>query len=258
MTYLDQGDRTSLAAARHFAAHESGATVREDAGLYMVASAYPSMRSLFYSSARRFDREVPPEKALAALRAFDEEHGSRLNLWMSLEGDADLVAAAEAAGMGRGIELEDMATASAPPLPEAGPGVESVKVVDAATADAFGDVHRALRIEADQDTESVQHFASREVLSDPRVHAYVAYLEGVPAACAMTFRHEETAGLFWVATKTSARRRGLGALVSAAAVRAAFQDGAESVTLTATALGAPVYRRLGFERFSTRIRYHNV
>ncbi|GAA1989551.1 GNAT family N-acetyltransferase [Catenulispora subtropica] len=257
MTFLDQVDRTSLAAARHFAAHEDGAVVREDAGLFMVASAYPFVRSLFYSSARRFDRGVPAEKAIAALRAFDDEHGSHLNLWLSLEGDPDLVAAAEAAGLTRGIELEDMATATPPALPEPAPGVELVRVADAATADAFGDVHRALRAEADQDPESVLHFASHAVLLDPRVHAYVAYLDGAPAACAMAFRHEETAGLFWVATKTEARNRGLGALVSAAPVRSVFQDGAESVTLTATALGAPVYRRLGFERFSTRTRYNS-
>lgn len=257
MIYLDQVDRTSLAAARHFAGHERGAAVREDAGLFMVASAYPFVRSLFYSSARRFDRSVPPEKALAALRTFGDEHDSRPSLWLSLEGDPDLVAAAEAAGMSRGIELDDMATTSAPPLPAAGPGVELVKVGDEATADASAAVHRALRVEAEQDPDSVQHFASRAVLLDARVHAYVAYLEGVPAASAMALRHEETAGLFFVGTKTDARKRGLGALVSAAAVRAAFQDGAESVTLTATALGAPVYERLGFEHFSTRTRYNH-
>jgi hypothetical protein len=44
-------------------------------------------------------------------------------------------------------------------------------------------------------------------------------------------------------------------LVSAAAVDGAFRAGAKSVTLTATALGAPVYRRLGFERFSGHARY---
>ena len=71
----------------------------------------------------------------------------------------------------------------------------------------------------------------------------------------LAFRHEDSAGLFWVATKTSARKRGLGALVSAAAVEGAFRAGAKSATLTATALGAPVYRRLGFERFSGRARY---
>lgn len=251
MTFLDQLDRTALAAARHFAAHEHGAVVREDAGVFMVASTYPFVRSLFYSSARRFDRTVPPEKAIAAVRAFE----GTPNLWLSVEGDPDLVAAAEAAGMHRGIELEDMAATTPPALPAAGPGIELLQVGDAETADAFADVHRALRIEADQAPDSVLHFASREVLLDPRVHAFVALLDATPAACALAFRHQETTGLFWVATRTEARNRGLGALVSAAAVRAGFQSGAESATLTATALGAPVYRRLGFERFSTRTRY---
>lgn len=256
MTFLDQVGRTSLAAARHFAAHEDGAVAREDAGLFMVASVYPFVKSLFYSSARRFDRSVPPEKAVGALRAFNDEQHTQQNLWLSLEGDPDLVAAAEAAGMTHGIELEDMATTTSPALPAPEAGVELVPVRDPQTAEAFGDVHRALRIEAEQDPESVRHFGSQAVLLDPRLYGVVAYVDGAPAACAMAFRHEETAGLFWVATRTEARNRGLGALVSAACVRAAFQDGAESVTLTATALGAPVYRRLGFERFSTRTRYY--
>ncbi|NUR31738.1 MAG: GNAT family N-acetyltransferase [Catenulispora sp.] len=256
MNFLDQTDRTTTAAARHFAAHEAGAVVREDAGLLMVASVNPIAKSLFYSSARRIDRGVPPEKAVAAVCAFTGEQDTAVNLWLSLDGDRDLVAAAEAAGMSHGIELEDMAMTSPPSLPDPAPGVELVPVRDPQTADAFGDVHRALRIEADQDPDSVLHFASRAVLLDPRIQAFVAYLDGTPAACAMAFRHEETAGLFWVATRTEARNRGLGALVSASSVRAAFQDGAESVTLTATALGAPVYRRLGFEQFSTRMRYY--
>ena len=122
--FLDQTDRTTTAAARHFAAHEAGAVVREDAGLLMVASANPIAKSLFYSSARRIDRTVPPEKAVAAVRTFTEEQNTALNLWVSLDGDTDLVAAAEAAGMSHGIELEDMAMTTAPALPAPAPGVE--------------------------------------------------------------------------------------------------------------------------------------
>ena len=255
MTFLDQSDRTTLAAARLFAEHEDGAVVGEDAGMLMVASARPFLRSLFYSSARRFDHSAPAEKAVAAVRAFGVEHGQHLNLWTSVDGDADLIAAAETAGMTRGIELEDMGIASAPPVPTPAFDVELAEVRDAEEADSFAEVHRALRIEADQDPETVLHFASHGVLLDPHVHAFVAYFEREPAACALALRDGDSAGLFWVATRTSARNRGLGALVSAAAVNGAFQAGAKSATLTATALGAPVYRKLGFERFSARARY---
>jgi ribosomal protein S18 acetylase RimI-like enzyme len=254
MTFLDRSDRTNLAAARLFAEHEAGTVVGEDAGMLMVASVRPFLRSLFYR-ARRFDRAVAPEKAMEAVRSFGAEHGQQLSLWASVDGDADLIAAAEATGMVRGIELEDMGITSAPGVPTPGPEVELAEVRDAEEADAFAEVHRALRIEAEQDPETVLHFASHGVLLDPRVHAFVAYLDREPAACALAFRHEDSAGLYWVATKTSARKRGLGALVSAAAVNGAFQAGAKSATLTATPLGVPVYRRLGFERFSERARY---
>jgi GNAT superfamily N-acetyltransferase len=255
MSFLDQSDRTTAAAARLFAEHDAGTVVGEDAGMLMVAPERPYLRSLFYSSARRLDRGVPPEKAIAAVQSFGAEHGQQLNLWASVEGDADLIAAAQAVGMTCGIELEDMATASAPTVPTPEFEVELAEVRDAEEADAFAAVHRSLRIEAEQDPETVLHFASHGVLLDPHVHAFVAYLGREPAACALALRHEDSAGLFWVATKTSARKRGLGALVSAAAVEGAFRAGAKSATLTATALGAPVYRRLGFERLSGRARY---
>ncbi len=255
MTFLDQSDRTTLAAARLFAGQEDGTVIGEDAGMLMVASVRPYLRSLFYSSARRYDRTVSAAKSMEAVRSFGAEHGQQLNLWASVDGDADLIAAAEAIGMTRGIELEDMGIASAPAIPTPGPEVELAEVRDPEEADAFAEVHRALRIEAEQDPDTVQHFGSPAVLLDPHVHAFVAYLDREPAAAALALRHEDSAGLFWVATKTSARKRGLGALVSAAAVDGAFQAGAKSATLTATPLGAPVYRRLGFERFSGRARY---
>ncbi|MBS2534900.1 GNAT family N-acetyltransferase [Catenulispora sp. NF23] len=255
MTFLDRSDRTTLAAARLFAGQEDGTVIGEDAGMLMVASARPYLRSLFYSSARRYDRTVPAAKSMEAVRSFGAEHSQPLNLWASVDGDADLIAAAEAIGMTRGIELDDMGTTTAPAIPAPGPEVELAEVRDPEEADAFAEVHRALRIEAKQDPDTVLHFGSPAVLLDPHVHAFVAYLEREPAAAALALRHEDSAGLFWVATKTSARKRGLGALVSAAAVDGAFQAGAKSATLTATPLGAPVYRRLGFERFSGRARY---
>jgi predicted acetyltransferase len=66
----------------------------------------------------------------------------------------------------------------------------------------------------------------------------------------MVIHSGSTAGIYWVATKPTARRRGLGAVVTTAAARIAFDDGADVVVLQATPAGVPVYERLGFEPFT--------
>ena len=52
-------------------------------------------------------------------------------------------------------------------------------------------------------------FHDRTILA-PHIAAFVAYLDGAPVSCAMTLVSHGVAGVFYVATVESARRRGLG------------------------------------------------
>jgi GNAT superfamily N-acetyltransferase len=56
------------------------------------------------------------------------------------------------------------------------------------------------------------------------------------------------AGVFWVATLPEARGRGLSGGLLAAALLDARDSGCDISTLQATAMGEPVYARLGYER----------
>jgi len=51
----------------------------------------------------------------------------------------------------------------------------------------------------------------------------------------------------WVGTLPAFRRRGLGELVSRAATNAAFELGADIVALEASAMGLPLYSKMGYE-----------
>jgi predicted GNAT family acetyltransferase len=58
-------------------------------------------------------------------------------------------------------------------------------------------------------------------------------------------------GVFCVATPARFRGRGYAGLATSAAVAAGFEDGATFAFLQSSALGEPVYRRLGFRQVST-------
>jgi predicted acetyltransferase len=76
---------------------------------------------------------------------------------------------------------------------------------------------------------------------------YVGYLNDDPVATASLIAAGGAAGIYNVATVIAARRRGIGAVMTAWAVRAGAARGMQVATLQASNMGRPVYERLGFE-----------
>jgi GNAT superfamily N-acetyltransferase len=83
---------------------------------------------------------------------------------------------------------------------------------------------------------------------------YLARLDGEPVASAGLALAAGIAGVFAVATFPLARRRGLGAAVTLAALLDARARGYAVGVLQASEMGYPVYKRLGF---TEQFRYHN-
>ena len=80
----------------------------------------------------------------------------------------------------------------------------------------------------------------------PEVH-YVGYLDDEPVATVSLISAGGAAGIYNVATVAAARGRGIGAAMTAWAVRAGADRGMQVATLQASTMGRPVYERLGFE-----------
>lgn len=80
---------------------------------------------------------------------------------------------------------------------------------------------------------------------------YVAREGGVPVACAMLLDHGSNSELEAVAVVPEARGRGLSAALVAHGLADAAERGARTTTLVATALGRPVYDRLGYRPLGT-------
>jgi hypothetical protein len=81
----------------------------------------------------------------------------------------------------------------------------------------------------------------------PDADAWVAYLDGAPAAAAMVIVSHGIAGLVWVGTVEAARGRGLAEACTRAATNSGFDRGAEAAWLEASFMGEPTYLRMGYE-----------
>jgi GNAT superfamily N-acetyltransferase len=76
----------------------------------------------------------------------------------------------------------------------------------------------------------------------------IGRLDGRPVATATVFVHPaEVGGVYFVATAPEARRRGIGAAVTAGALDLARGVGCTTAVLGSSPMGYGVYRRLGFE-----------
>lgn len=82
---------------------------------------------------------------------------------------------------------------------------------------------------------------------DERWRGYLAFSEGRPVACALTYESADgDCGVSGVATLPEARGKGMASRLLAVALREARARGATTTTLQATSKGAPVYTALGY------------
>jgi GNAT superfamily N-acetyltransferase len=86
-------------------------------------------------------------------------------------------------------------------------------------------------------------------------HVLSAVLDGEPVSAAMAFDHDGDTGVFNVETLPRARRRGLGAAITAAQLYEARERGNRTATLQSTPMAERVYAAVGFRDLGRFIEY---
>lgn len=76
---------------------------------------------------------------------------------------------------------------------------------------------------------------------------FIGYFFGDPVATALAFLAGPTVGVYGVGTLPTCRGRGLGTAITSAAIEWGARQGAQTAVLSASELGEPVYRRMGFK-----------
>jgi GNAT superfamily N-acetyltransferase len=77
-------------------------------------------------------------------------------------------------------------------------------------------------------------------------HVYIARVDGEAVATVVAYHHGGDAGIYNVGTRAAARGKGLATGLMRQAARDAREAGCQTTSLQATAMGRPVYQRLGY------------
>jgi len=183
-----------------------------------------------------------PDRSLQA--AIDYFDGRKLPFVVRVrEGvDARSERAAEACGLPYHDSVPGMALA---PLsaPDGDPPLEIRVVSDAESLRQYGEVIAA---GFGMPPELGRAFATEAQLHVPDFHLYLGYVEDQPVATSALLMSHRVAGVYNVSTLPDFRRRGIGEAMTWQALREGVAAGCLMGSLQASAMGYPVYERMGF------------
>lgn len=222
-----------------------GGEVHDRDGVLCYASAHPF--PALQDGVMRTHGHVAAESVLALARDFFGRRERGFSVLVRAHLDADLRAAAAAAGMHElgnapGMVLDHRLADAKPP---AGVTLRHIETKDdlAAFGELMGIAYESLGMPREV---APRQFTRLETVFAPHIVTFLARLDGKAAAGAMTIVTHGVAGIYWVGTHPEARGRGLAELCTRAAGNAGFDLGARIAALQASPMGEPVYRRMGY------------
>jgi ribosomal protein S18 acetylase RimI-like enzyme len=221
-----------------------------EAGDGYVLAAGRSTHPAISNAAFRIDDGLDPVELLARAKDFFAARGRGFAVWAraGVPEDRGLIAAAEAADLRTVHEMPEMLLDGGAPKPPTPPsGVELRQVASRADGDDYWRVATEAYADNGFPPEIFAFYENHAGLSADGAAAFLATLDGRPAAISMTIVSHGVAGIYWVGCTREARRQGLGRLMTLTAVEAGLEMGGEIASLQASPMGQKLYPGLGFE-----------
>lgn len=163
------------------------------------------------------------------------------------------VASPEGVAIERGFKRDEllypgMALHPIPPPPAPPPRVAIRAVADEADLETF------VATSSDEGTAdpALRRLLTPSFASDPDIRLFVADLDGRPVGTSIAIRSDAVSGVYSVGTRSAARGHGVGTAATWAAVQAGRAWGCDTAVLQSSAMGLPIYTRMGFV---TVVRY---
>ena len=222
---------------RKLVEHCAGSEVREAGSVFTFVSGLPL--SLFNGCIVTGPAEADE---VAAALAWLAGHDLPFRAWVAPEVVSGLLHVFAA----RGLELEPepypgMVLNPVPAAPAPAGGVEVARI-DAAGLDEFVQVS----IDGGLPADLARRLTPPSFAADPAVQLFVGRLDGRAVGTSIAIQSRNASGIVAVATLPEARRRGVGAAVSWAAVSAGAEHGHDTTVLQSSPMGFPVYAAMGF------------
>jgi len=247
-------DANLVEAAREFARWQVGGTIVERDGLLAIGGT-TSFPVGYANVAMRADPSLPAADVIARCREFFAGRRRGFTLFTRGLYDRDLEAALERAGVAMLSDTPCMVIENRVDAPPLGSGCTLRRVrteADAADAAAINaEAYESLGL---PEAETRALYGRPGKLLAPHLVTCLGILDGRAVSTAMILETAGVAGVYWVGTASGGRRSGLAAACTADVTNEAFTRGARAVTLQASAMGEPIYRRLGYRTFD-RMRW---
>lgn len=257
---IERGDANLVAYLRHVASAAVGGAVSEPPGTLLFAGGHNSPGAYTNGVIRTAPAAAPPPLTVldAAARFFGPRRRG-FAVWIRGDRDADLEAMARSQGLWQRPPQQGnpgVAIDHAPTDVRAPAGVEIRRVDDeqgrrdylAVVAAGYGVAEVGLPL-----AEAI--LFSVTSLTSPDVAVFVAYRDGAPVAGTMVYVAAGAAGLYWAATVPAERGRRLGRTTFRCAWAAGFAMGATCAVAQASAVGTPIWERMGFRVVTHYRRY---
>lgn len=223
----------------------AGGEIMEREGLILMRGSHPHP---LHNNVVRLDPQLAPSRCIELAHAYYGELGyGFIVALLNGQPSDDLAESCEQAGLSALLAPPAMFVERRLPDADLPAGCE-LRQVDASAVRDFVDVSCLAWATYGIPGAAVSMiFADADLFGAPHVRAILGYRAGQPLAAALLLLTHGIGGVYWVGTVPSARGTGLGEACTRAATNLAFDAGVPLVTLQASPMGEPIYRRMGFE-----------